>query len=942
MKKRSATATDGNERSSGNARMKKGLLISFALVFVLMIAAFAVNAQTDGNDASNGSEDQAVGADVNYRIINTVNSGLVTAQRLAGTVGTNLTAANNGGVNGTGVSPQLAIEAIRHNAAGSYCSIQFGNGSTALAITWNTVPDPPYSAPTMRFNNEGGTWGDIDLTGILTGDNNVRNGGFGMLEFNTGGTVTIMSAAAFSISGSTTAVLAPIVDMRSGTLNINGSLTLTTTSQASTAVLMAQSGTVNINNGGRLQSNAPVPNIFSDPTCNATVNVYDGASITNTNTLTTVGIIRGYGILHSGDNILNIYGGTISTNVGGAAIRNNAGSGAINISGGTVTSMNANATLQTLNPAVSPITISNDANITNTGAGIPILIGSSNVVSILGGSVQTNSNNISVSMAVPSGAGASVILGGSPTIDKIISVYAGRLSTLTGGPNEFVPAGNYNVVLADEGTFPAGKGKIVVVDGKRFFSSFTYVNEPPYELVKNANNLILNCGCDLCYNCDNCIETTCCGCTACEPCLCAIVIFDTNGGSPDPDSQRVAIGDLVALPVPPSKPGNSFNGWYPTSDCTGPEWIFGFDTVTGDMKLYAAWAPDGCTCTNFCVCGGCLDCAVTPCGASDCTCGPCTCCACTNFCVCGGCLDCATTPCGGFGCTCGPCTCCACTNFCVCGGCLDCSGACFGCTCGPCTCCACTNFCVCGGCLDCAVTPCGGFGCVCGPCTCPPCACTIVCSICGGCEECDGTCVACACVPCDCVTVTVRSEPGRTFTYTMGGGAPEDITLVTSEYKIKVGKGMSFTITASEIADWSVDGVPEPRSIMISRGSVDSDMTLEATFPSDPDDPIPVIWIAIAFLGLIFLLIFLDDDDGEVFGKVRWNGKGVFGVVIGYTVNGSERKTVTTDKDGDYSISAEEGDTVAITDVSKGKSSATELPPEIRVGNGRTKADFEL
>jgi len=93
------------------------------------------------------------------------------------------------------------------------------------------------------------------------------------------------------------------------------------------------------------------------------------------------------------------------------------------------------------------------------------------------------------------------------------------------------------------------------------------------------------------------------------------------------------------------------------------------------------------------------------------------------------------------------------------------------------------------------------------------------------------------------------------------------------------------------------------------------------------------------FFGLIFLLIFLDDEE-EIYGKVRYNGKGVAGVRISYTLNGVSKMTLT-DKDGDYSISVDIGDEVVITGAKKGKTSVSDaLPMHLRVSEDRTKVDL--
>jgi hypothetical protein len=96
------------------------------------------------------------------------------------------------------------------------------------------------------------------------------------------------------------------------------------------------------------------------------------------------------------------------------------------------------------------------------------------------------------------------------------------------------------------------------------------------------------------------------------------------------------------------------------------------------------------------------------------------------------------------------------------------------------------------------------------------------------------------------------------------------------------------------------------------------------------------------FAAVFLLIIFLDDDDEEIYGKVTKNGKTVAGVKIGYTINGGQRQATTTDKDGDYAITALPDDIVVITDVSKGSDSVSDLPGEILMEKDSIKIDFEL
>ncbi|MDR0334969.1 MAG: hypothetical protein LBH69_03695, partial [Methanomassiliicoccaceae archaeon] len=120
--------------------------------------------------------------------------------------------------------------------------------------------------------------------------------------------------------------------------------------------------------------------------------------------------------------------------------------------------------------------------------------------------------------------------------------------------------------------------------------------------------------------------------------------------------------------------------------------------------------------------------------------------------------------------------------------------------------------------------------------------------------------------------------------------------------------------------------------------------TITVTFtevPVIPDDEGSSFPWWILLFGLIFLLIFLDDDDEEVYGKVTWKGRGIAFAKISYTLNGTSG-TVTTDKDGDYSIPVAIGDDIAITEVTKGRSSVSGLPAEMHIVKERTRVDLKF
>ncbi|HBI37110.1 MAG TPA: hypothetical protein DDY71_05645 [Spirochaetia bacterium] len=65
------------------------------------------------------------------------------------------------------------------------------------------------------------------------------------------------------------------------------------------------------------------------------------------------------------------------------------------------------------------------------------------------------------------------------------------------------------------------------------------------------------------------------------------VTFYTDGGS-SVDNQTVEEGALVTAPLPPSKTGFAFSGWYKDASFA-TLWDFTADTVTADTTIYAKW-----------------------------------------------------------------------------------------------------------------------------------------------------------------------------------------------------------------------------------------------------------------------------------------------------------------------------------------------------------------
>jgi hypothetical protein len=190
------------------------------------------------------------------------------------------------------------------------------------------------------------------------------------------------------------------------------------------------------------------------------------------------------------------------------------------------------------------------------------------------------------------------------------------------------------------------------------------------------------------------------------------------------------------------------------------------------------------------------------------------------------------------------------------------------------------------------------------------------------------------------VTGTVTTTDGDPLedvkiSYTLNGTGMSAFTGADGKYSLAAPPGGTIVITNVTKDGYKVvEGMPPA----FTAGEDNVDFTMHTV--SDVNAIIP--WIVVLLIGVVFLLMFMDDDE-EVYGKVRRNGKAIVGATVGYTINGSSRKTVTTDKDGDYSIPVEMDDDVVITDVSMENIGTAEgLPMEIHIVKDRTRADFDL
>ena len=72
------------------------------------------------------------------------------------------------------------------------------------------------------------------------------------------------------------------------------------------------------------------------------------------------------------------------------------------------------------------------------------------------------------------------------------------------------------------------------------------------------------------------------------------VIFNTDGGTPEPSVQKILENGIVTKPTDPTKSGFAFGGWYKEAELIN-EWNFTTDKVTSEITLYAKWKeiPEG-------------------------------------------------------------------------------------------------------------------------------------------------------------------------------------------------------------------------------------------------------------------------------------------------------------------------------------------------------------
>jgi hypothetical protein len=289
--------------------------------------------------------------------------------------GTSFTAINGGATIGTGAI-QDVINAIRTHATGKNPTIQFGNGTSTFDI----------GEANAFFNNFGGTWGELTLTGKITSA--IESLGAEIVStIRISDSISVTSTADIVNTCSNLERGMAIHFQSTGTLTISGG---TVSSALGYAVLSTQDGTVSIT-GGTVSTTSciAVYNSYSSTltitggTVSATsgfavngwglgtITVSGTAKVTSANPTTNQGTI--YLPYHptATTTLLEITGGTVentSTTTGNAVY--NDSTGAVIITGGTVSKKGGGGTYAVYNGRTGKVTIGPGANIVGNTYGL--------------------------------------------------------------------------------------------------------------------------------------------------------------------------------------------------------------------------------------------------------------------------------------------------------------------------------------------------------------------------------------------------------------------------------------------------------------------------------------------------------------------------------------------------------------------------------------------
>jgi hypothetical protein len=230
--------------------------------------------------------------------------------------GTTFTATKNGTTVGrANVGAANVLSNIKNNASGANCTIQFGDGTNVLDV----------GNDGMSFNTIGGTWGNITLTGKITGQRSyiiIISGNVSINNTADIGRISEGPGAAISNQGT-------------GTVIINGGI-LSMTGYNATTLRNQGQGTIIINNG--------TVSSTGDESL-AVVNSAGGTVTINGGTISSTGN-GSFAVYNDNNGTVNITGGTIRVTGGTSGSISSAvfiENGAVNITGGTISAESGNS-----------------------------------------------------------------------------------------------------------------------------------------------------------------------------------------------------------------------------------------------------------------------------------------------------------------------------------------------------------------------------------------------------------------------------------------------------------------------------------------------------------------------------------------------------------------------------------------------------------------------
>jgi len=335
------------------------------------------------------------------------------------------TATNNSVTVGTANQAiQTVINAIKNDAGGNDCTIQFGNGTVTLDI----------GSADISFSNSPNTWGVITLSGKVTSTN---------YSIGISSSVSVISTADITNTYADSGTSGRVLQVQGGTLTVNSGTLL---SKSHNAILVSSTygGTVTINGGtveteatGRpaLQNNSNGNVVITGGTISAietAIDNHDTGNITISSGTISAGI---YTVRTQGTGEIVITGGIFSssalngtiidigsetktvtisdgtfTATGGTTINNMA---TLLISGGTFSNTGQYGTVLT-NGYTGTITI-NGGTITATGTNAKAVDNIGGTVTINGGTISATAanayavdNGVTGQGTVTVGAGATI------------------------------------------------------------------------------------------------------------------------------------------------------------------------------------------------------------------------------------------------------------------------------------------------------------------------------------------------------------------------------------------------------------------------------------------------------------------------------------------------------------------------------------------------------